>query len=257
MIKRIVVAALLGVVIGVGGFLSVKNVNDSLVEATGLNVQTPSTPAAEEKVEDQEVFEETPSFIDLTGESIVLLLGPIRHNTKEVAMAIKQAAREGKRVWLLIDSPGGSVIAGAQIVTAIETAGVEVNTVCLSLCASMAAIIHQYGTNRYMVDRSFLMFHEASGGAEGTVPQMLSQLTTMNRYINKMLAQIAKRAGMTFKEFDSKLAAELWLDAEESLQQKFSDGMLNVYYNEQDAINPPKKESGLFFFPSGKVKVEY
>ena len=108
----------------------------------------------------------------------------------------------------------------------------------MTLCASMAAIIHQYGTNRYMVDRSFLMFHEASGAVQGTVPQMVSQLLSMTRYINKMIGKIAQRAGLTFDQLNATLASELWLDAEDALASKFSDGTVNVYFDEKTAINP-------------------
>lgn len=176
-------------------------------------------------------------MVDLTDEKVIHITGPIGRNAFNVSDAIKLAARSGDPIWVLIDSPGGSVIAGAQIISAIESAGVEVNTVCLSLCASMGAIIHQHGTKRYMVDRSFLMFHEASGGVSGTMPQMLSQLKSMNRYINKMIAKIATRAGISFKDLSSKLAAELWIDAEDSLASHFSDGTINVLFDPSRVLN--------------------
>jgi len=176
-------------------------------------------------------------MVDLSDEKVIHINGPIGRNALNVSDAIKLAARAGEPIWVLIDSPGGSVIAGAQIISAIESAGVEVNTVCLSLCASMGAIIHQYGTKRYMVDRSFLMFHEASGGVSGTMPQMLSQLNSMNRYINKMIAKIATRAGTSFQELSSKLAAEFWVDAEDSLSLHFSDGTINVLFDPSRVLN--------------------
>lgn len=239
---KYLVLTLVGFAVGAGAYVTVTNVNKAVQVVQKMNVD--KTEQLDQVAENTEPTEEASKIVDLNDQLFVLLYGPIGVNGIEVARAIKKAAREGKPVWLLIDSPGGSVISGAQIVSAIESAGVEVNTVCLTLCASMAAIIHQYGTNRYMVDRSILMFHEASGGTSGTVPQMLSQLTTMNHYIEKMIAQIAHRAGLSFKEFDSKLASELWLDSEDSLKQHFSDGTLNVYFEEEKAVNPPEK--GLF-----------
>jgi len=251
---KYVLLTLVGVGIGTGAYVTVSNVNKAVQSVQKMNVD--KTEQLDQVAENLEPSEDVGKTLDLNDQLFVLLYGPIGANGIEVARSIKKASREGKPVWILIDSPGGSVITGAQIVSAIESAGVEVNTVCLTICASMAAIIHQYGTNRYMVDRSILMFHEASGGVGGTVPQMLSQLTTMNRYIQKMIAHIATRAGLSFKDLDSKLASELWLDAEDSLKQKFSDGTLNVYYEEEKAVNPPEK--GLFplFGTATKVKIE-
>ena len=84
-------------------------------------------------------------------------------------------------MYVFIDSPGGSVLSGAQIISAIQAAKGPVNTLCVGICASMAAMIHQFGTNRLVLDRSFLMFHPASGGAEGEVDKMYSRLTTIRQ----------------------------------------------------------------------------
>lgn len=258
--RNYVILLLAGLGLGTGLYLGVGTANTIMNEIKNikkLNVDSPQAPIQAAEPEEQEKPTETETkLVDLNKEVFVILFGPIGRNAIDVANAIKKAASEHKTIWLLIDSPGGSVISGAQIVTAIESAGVEVNTVCITICASMAAIIHQYGTNRYMVDRSLLMFHEAAGGVEGTVPQMISQLKTMNRYIEKMVGFIARRAGMSFQELDSKLAAELWIDAEDSLQQHFSDGTINVYFEEKNAANPPEQNFFPFLVPSNRVKVQ-
>jgi ATP-dependent Clp protease protease subunit len=240
---RRLIATITGISLGVFAYYNVSqtNVSNQLV-STRAKVEesvTKETPEAGDKKQQ----EKHPDLIDLTDEVVVLLNGPIGGNGLAIAATIRKASREDKPIWLLIDSPGGSVIVGAQILSAIESAGVQVNTVCLTLCASMAAIIHQYGTTRYMVDRSFLMFHEASGGVRGTVPQMLSQLTSMTRYLSKMSKRIAERAGMSFEEFNGKLASELWLDAEEASSSGFNDKVAAVHFLPEKAVNPQQELS--------------
>jgi ATP-dependent Clp protease protease subunit len=119
-------------------------------------------------------------------------------------------------ILLVIDSPGGSVMDGAKVISAIESSRRPVLTVCYGLCASMAAMIHQYGTKRLMVDRSILMFHNASGSVEGEVTKMISHLTFVNDYVNKMDRYVAHRANMNFSDFSKLQASEIWIDAEDS-----------------------------------------
>lgn len=180
--------------------------------------------------------------VDLTrmgSPRFIVIYGPIGENGNHIASVIREASLKGEPLYILIDSPGGSVISGGAIVSAIEASPVPVNTVCLQVCASMAAMIHQYGTNRYMVDRSVLMFHNASGGFQGSFPQVASLFKTFDRYVNKMFLNTAKRSQQSLSEFKAKIQDDLWVDAEDSLSQKYSDETISIVYSDLDALNPP------------------
>lgn len=75
--------------------------------------------------------------------------------------AVKLTAPNGI-IDIYINSPGGSVLDGYRIIEAIKAAqakGFEVNTVCTEMCASMGAIILEFGTHRYATSTSFILFH--------------------------------------------------------------------------------------------------
>lgn len=131
-------------------------------------------------------------------------------------------------IYLLIDSPGGSVLDGAQLISQMEAMKAPVHTVCLKICASMAALIHQYGKKRYALDRSVLMFHPASGGAQGQVDNMISRLKTIKRYVNKFNAYIINRSGINEEEFNKMMSYELWLDAEDAKTTNFVDNIVSI-----------------------------
>lgn len=166
--------------------------------------------------------------LNLEGGQVIYVLDEIGENSAYIAESIRKLYANKKPIYILINSPGGSVIDGAQIVTAIAAAPVPVVTVCLQLCASMAAIIHGYGSERLMVDRSILMHHPASGGVQGTLEQMGSRLGMITRYVNKMDADIGKRAGLSLEQFKAMTVSELWLDAEDALDKKLADGIVTV-----------------------------
>lgn len=149
--------------------------------------------------------------------------------SQRIANSIKQLQDSSAApIYLLIDSPGGSVIDGAAVISEMEVSRAPVYTVCTRLCASMAAMIHSYGAKRYVTDRSILMYHPASGGSQGQVPNMLSQLTTLTRYLNKMVANIVARSKVSKDEYEKLTAYELWVDAEDALQRGLADSIVNL-----------------------------
>lgn len=179
--------------------------------------------------------------LKLTSSNTIVLFGEIGPETTSIGQQITELAQSGKPIYLLINSPGGSVMDGNLIVSAIQASTVPVYTICLQMCASMAAIIHQFGTERYMVDRSILMFHEASGGVSGQFNQMKSRFYTFDRLISKLDTEIAKRVGLEPAAFMAKLPNELWIDAEDAIKQNFADKLVNLnlasYNNSNEVSN--------------------
>jgi ATP-dependent Clp protease, protease subunit len=131
-------------------------------------------------------------------------------------------------ILLVIDSPGGAVFAGSKVISAIEASKRPVYTVCYGLCASMAAMIHQYGHKRFMTNRSILMFHNASGGVSGEVNQMLSQLNFIERFCYKMDLFIANRAHVNYREFQHYLDSQLWIDSQDATAVGFNDRIVSL-----------------------------
>ena len=264
MVKKILVAIAMGVFFGSVGaaLISVNDLKNKLettpTEVNNANLDTGMFLDTVTSVEPTSATESINAAgvktLDLSDANFVLIYGPIMQNGNEIADHIKRASQRGEDLYVLIDSPGGSVITGGAIVSAIEASPVTVHTVCLQLCASMGAMIHQYGTKRYTVNRSLLMFHDAAGGFMGSFQQVASQMNMINRFVNKMFANAAKRSGQNYKDFVSKIGAEIWIDGEDAVTQKYSDGIVNVIYDESKAVNPPSQEI-IFLKNEAKTKM--
>lgn len=159
----------------------------------------------------------------------VFLRGPIFATTaKDVIAQINSLSDSASPIYLFIDSPGGSVFEGEKIISAMESAKGPVNTVCIGLCASMAAYIHQYGAQRYAYDRAILMFHDGSGGVQGEVEKMNSMLSFVRRKIEKIDNHIAARSGLPIEVFVSLKLSDLWIDAEDAQTKGLVDKLVKV-----------------------------
>lgn len=196
-----------------------------------------SLPKAEIKTQPKSV-----TALNIPESQVLVLNGIVGLGTDELAAQIFDKGQGTKPLYLLINSPGGSVLAGAMVISAMESAKVPIYTICLEVCASMAAMIFEHGTERYVVDRALLMFHPAStgGGGPEELDKTVSRLLTLQRYIGKMEARVAARANMTFERYKLLASSELWIDGEDAVNGGFADKLISLPVISR---NKPKRSS--------------
>lgn len=208
----------------------------------------PYLPGVEDNTDDSSPKRRKVKVITLTNENSVELYGEV--NLSSVELAIEELNERKKnnpeRIYLVITSPGGSVLAGAMLLSSIEGSDIPVDTICVALCASMGAQIHAMGEKRYMTDRSSLMFHPAAGGFQGEFDTMISRMNYLNRYVSKMDAYVARRTGIPYDEFKKRIRNELWLDSQEATDENFNDA---IAY-----IEDHRKKVLFFELPGGENK---
>lgn len=168
-------------------------------------------------------------MLDIDLSRSIAIMGPIMNNAvlaSQLIVAMNKVDSK-KPIHLLIDSPGGSVVDGAMLVNAIQQSKAPVYTVCMEMCASMAAIIHQYGAKRYVLDRTLLLFHPATVSYAGDVDRIKSFISQIQSYTNKMEVEVATRLGLSFVAYKNLAATELWIDSEQALKSKYVDGLVS------------------------------
>lgn len=219
------------------GFGTVKAVSSaSNSPTTAVSAHITSNTVAGNVVDQRLANNPTPTPVDkelldikLNKSRVLYLNDEVTYESSQrVANGIKKLQDSQEPIYLLINSPGGSVLDGATVISEMEASKAPVYTVCTGLCASMAAMIHSYGVKRYALDRAILMYHPASGGAQGQIPNMLSQITTITRYVDKMVANVVSRSKISKEDYDRLVAYELWIDSEDSLQRGLIDSIVHL-----------------------------
>jgi ATP-dependent Clp protease protease subunit len=196
----------------------ITNLTDKKVPTTTLN------PVVSENTKPLKVVKNIKA-LKLSKDRTINIFGPISANAHEAAAMIRSMNYQNTKepIFIVLYSPGGSVVDGAALISAMQVSEAPVHTVCYTFCASMAAMIHQYGAQRYITDRSILMFHPASFGTEGEVDKMFSQISMIRRYINKIEMEVATRMSLSFTQYKTLTANEYWIDSEDSLRANASD----------------------------------
>lgn len=129
-------------------------------------------------------------------------------------------ARSKQPIFILLNSPGGSVSAGSSVIDAIEAVqskGVVVKCFSGSLAASMAFNIMAYCNERFALARTKLMFHPMSLSVQGAKVQHLHTILALmyaqeRRLMAKLLVELG---GTDARDFYAHYAAETLWDAAE------------------------------------------
>jgi len=111
------------------------------------------------------------------------------------------------RIQVWINSPGGNVMEGYNIYNAILRSTTKVDTYCIGIAASIAAVIFQAGRNRIMNEYGVLMYHNPFGSDS-------SDAITAIR--NSVIKMICGRSGMDEKKCGAMMDRETFIDALES-----------------------------------------
>lgn len=111
----------------------------------------------------------------------MVIEGVIQGNNLSKVKEAMLSKEDNGTVDLIINSPGGSIVTGFEFVSVMESAkarGVTINCFVPHVAASMAFQILLHCDHRYVLDRSFLLWHRARvmmGGMFGapmTAPQL-------------------------------------------------------------------------------------
>lgn len=142
---------------------------------------------------------------------------------------LSKALPDSGTIYLVIDSPGGSVSAGNLFIDFARSLPQTIKPICI-FCASMGYHMFQSFNERIVLSSSTLMSHRASlGGIGGQVPgELESRLAWIKRALNIMDASVAKRVGISVQAYQKLIYDELWLDGTTAVSLKHADSMPKI-----------------------------
>ena len=137
----------------------------------------------------------------LLKDRIIMLNGEINDDLANsiIAQLLFLAAEDDKKdISLYINSPGGSITAGMAIYDTMNLIAPDVSTICVGMCASMAAFLLAAGAKgkRYGLENSEVMIHQPLGGASGQATEIeiaAKHITDIKKRMNKILSKLTNQ----------------------------------------------------------------
>ena len=132
---------------------------------------------------------------------------------------------------IYIDSRGGDVLAGLQFINNINwhiKQGKIINCIVKS-AYSMAFIILQNCSNRYVMLSSTLMQHQISlSGLKGPLNNLINYLEMINSISDELDNNVSKRLHMNLDNYKNKIKNDWWLTGLDAITYGVADEMVIV-----------------------------
>lgn len=167
----------------------------------------------------------------LLEDRIIFLSGEINTevaNSVIAQMLFLEGKDNSKDICLYINSPGGEIDAGLAIYDTMNYIKCDVSTICVGLCASMAAILLGGGEKgkRFALKNSKIMIHQPLGGVKGQASDIkivADQILKTRNLINEILA---KETGRTRAKIEEDTNRDYYLTSTEALEYGIIDKVL-------------------------------
>jgi ATP-dependent Clp protease, protease subunit len=133
-----------------------------------------------------------------------------------------------KDIFLYINSPGGSITSLFAIYDTMQYIKPAVNTVCMGMAASAAAVILAGGAEgkRFALPHARVMLHQPHGGAQGQASDIEIQarlIVQMREQLNQILAD---HSGQSLEKIALDTERDYWMMADEAKEYGVIDGVL-------------------------------
>lgn len=171
-------------------------------------------------------------FSRLLKDRIIFLGTPIDDTIANLIMAQMlhlESDDPDKDIFLYINSPGGSITSLFAIYDTMQYIKPDVNTVCMGMAASAAAVILAGGAEgkRFALPHARVMLHQPHGGAQGQATDIEIQarlIVQMREQLNQILAD---HSGQPLEKISADTERDYWMMAAEAKEYGVIDGVLS------------------------------
>ena len=166
----------------------------------------------------------------LLKDRIILLNGEIDDNLANsiVAQLLFLDSQNHNDINIYINSPGGSITSGMAIYDTMNLVKSDISTICMGMCASMAAFLLSSGTKgkRYILPNAEVMIHQPLGGAQGQATEIkiaAERILKLKSNLNKILAN---NTNQPLEKIENDTERDYFLSSTEALNYGIVDKII-------------------------------
>jgi ATP-dependent Clp protease protease subunit len=182
------------------------------------------------------------SKLDMPEDRLIVLRGEVNDDLadKLVNQLVDLEKADAKKpIYIVINSPGGSVAAGLRITSAMDATKPDIDCVVDEGAYSMAAIIFEHCTKRYIQKDSDLLFHQMSLQVEGPLANVSSEILHFQNENDQFEIEVSQKLKMSATEYRKHAHDEWWLTADEAVKSGAADEVVEALKYKFVAPPPP------------------
>jgi ATP-dependent Clp protease protease subunit len=182
----------------------------------------------------------------LLKDRIVFIGSPIDDHVANLVIAqllFLEAEEPDKDIYLYINSPGGLVSSGLAIYDTMQYIRPDIQTICIGMAASMAAVLLAAGTKgkRFALPHSRIMIHQPMGGVQGQAVDIeihAKEIMKLREILNEVLS---KHTGQPLEKINRDTDRNFFMSPEEAKEYGIID---EVIMSRKEIKGDGKKRKG-------------
>jgi len=137
-------------------------------------------------------------------------------------------------IYLVLDSPGGSIIAGDAFIQFAKTIR-NLETISIFAASMASAIVEALPGKRYVTANGIVMFHRAAGQFQGYFEdgEIEAQLKMWKSIVRNMEEVNSSRIGISLQEYKSRVIGEYWLYGKEAVTANVVDETADILCSQE------------------------
>jgi ATP-dependent Clp endopeptidase proteolytic subunit ClpP len=130
---------------------------------------------------------------------------------------------ENLKIYLHINSFGGSVFAGLAIIDTILSSKIPIVSIVEGSAASAATLISVVCSERIIKPNSFMLIHQISSGFWGKMEEIKDEFINLKKLTKKLKGIYKEHTSIEKEKLKGLLKRDLWLDSKECLEYGLVD----------------------------------
>lgn len=190
----------------------------------------------------------------LTEQNTVFLTGPVTDRSiaqiTDDLVKVSNVGKSNEPVYLVLNTPGGSVMAGLDLMAFMNTLRRPVHVVA-NYAASMGFHILQSSKVRYVTKFGTIMSHRARGGFSGEIPQQVnSRLKHVIDLVTKMDEHVVSRTNgkHTLSSYSELIRDEYYAVGSNAIKDGFADSIAELKCSKELLEGKIKRTVQVFIF---------
>lgn len=167
------------------------------------------------------------------GDGVLDIEGPIAEEQfwgdETSSREFRKALAGMRNVTVHINSPGGDVMAGAEIYSALREHSLngkgKVTVIITALAASAASVVAMAGDEILISPVAYMMIHNPWTVAAGDAKEMRKAAKTLDEIAEGLITAYQRRTGKTRDQLKRMLENETWMSAQTCVDEGFADGI--------------------------------
>jgi len=167
------------------------------------------------------------------GDGVLDIEGPIAEEQwfgdETSSKEFKKALAGLKNVTVHINSPGGDVMAGAEIYSALMEHRLngkgKVTVIITALAASAASVVAMAGDEILISPVAYMMIHNPWTVTAGDAKEMRKAAKTLDEIAEGLITAYQRKTGKTRDQLKKMLENETWMSAQTCVEEGFADGI--------------------------------